>query len=205
MRPCASPAGRGLDRRRRRRRRAVAEPDHRGDERRRRRRGGARLVGRHGRRTPPGLPRPRGGSAATGPPDALPPGPVRQRPGAAVPAPLALSEAGHPGRSPRRHRVPRPRGLRRHGQHRHRLRDPARRPVAAVQPARRPARRPRRRGRADGGGQHRPGAAARADHGPHPLRGEPAGAPVLRRPLPLRALRPAHPVADRRRTIRGCR
>ena len=35
------------------------------------------------------------------------------------------------------------------------------------------------------------------DHGPHPLRGEPARAPVLRRPLPVRALRPADPVADR--------
>ena len=75
--------------------------------------------------------------------------------------------------------------------------DPARRPVAAVEPARRHADRPRRRRRADGRGQHRPGAAAGADHGPHPVGRQPAGPPVLRRPLSVRALRPAHAVADR--------
>ena len=41
-----------------------------------------------------------------------------------------------------------------------RQRNAARRSLAVVQPARRPAGRPRRRRRADGGGQHRPGAAA---------------------------------------------
>ena len=35
--------------------------------------------------------------------------------------------------------------------------------------------------RADGRGQHRAGAAAGAHHGPHPVGGEPEGAPVLRR------------------------
>ncbi len=42
-----------------------------------------------------------------------------------------------------------------------------------------------RRRRADGRGQHRSGAVAHVDHGPHSLRGEPARAPVLRRPLSL--------------------
>ena len=183
---------------------AVAEPDHRGDERRRRRREG-----------PPGGTAPSSNtsgcraiwrsSGCGWTADALSPRPVRQRPGAAVPAPLAISEPGDSGRPRRRHRVSRPPGARRLGQHRHRQRNPAGRPVAVVQPARRPAGRPRRRRRADGRRQHRPGAAAGADHGPQPVRREPAGAPVLRRPLPLRALRPAHAVADRRRTTRGCR
>ena len=70
---------------------------------------------------------------------------------AAVPAAVAISHPRHPAGS-RRRRVPRPRGFGRPGQQRHRQRDPARRPVAAVQPARRLARRPRRRRRADGGG-----------------------------------------------------
>ncbi len=46
-------------------------------------------------------------------------------------------------------------------------------------------------------GQHRAGSAAGADHGPGPVRREPAGAPVLRRQVPLRAVRPAHAVGDR--------
>ena len=125
--------------------------------------------------------------------------------GATVAAPLALPEPVDPRRPRGRHRVPRPFGHRRHGQHRDRRRDADRRPVATVQPARRHARRPRRRRRADGGGQHRAGPAADADHGPDAVRGEPAGAPVLRRPLPVRALRPAHAVADRLAAIRGCR
>ena len=92
IRRCATTWDRGLDRRRRRRGRSVAQPDHRGDERRRRRRRGTRLVGRHGRRAHSGVARSRGGSAASRPPDALSPRPVRQRPRSAVPAPMAISQ-----------------------------------------------------------------------------------------------------------------
>ena len=70
------------------------------------------------------------------------PGPVRHRPGPAVAAPVALPEPGDPRRPRRRRRVPHPLGHRRHGEHRDRRRDQARRPVAAVQPARRHAHRP---------------------------------------------------------------
>ena len=65
--------------------------------------------------------------------------------------------------------------------------------------------RPRRWRCADGGRQHRAGAAALDRHGPHPLGCEPARAHVLRRPLPLRALRPAHACGSSPRTIPGCR
>ena len=77
------------------------------------------------------------------------------------------------------------------------VRDLARGSVADVEPARCPARGPRRRRRADGGRQHRPGTVASPDHGPDAVRDEPAGPPVLRRALSVRALRPAHAVGDR--------
>ena len=56
--------------------------------------------------------------------------------GAAVPAPLALSQPCHPGRSGRHDRVPRPRGAGRDGQHGDRRRDASRRPVADIGTAR---------------------------------------------------------------------
>ena len=109
----------------------------RGDERRRRRRERPAVLRRHGHRALRGHPRRVGGPAATRPPAVLPPRSVRHRPGAAVAAAVALPEPVDPRRPRRRHRVPRPLGPRRHGEHRDRRRDHARRPVAAVQPARR--------------------------------------------------------------------
>ena len=133
------------------------------------------------------------------------PGPVRDRAGAAVAAPVALPEPGDPRRPRRRHRVPRPLGHRRHGQHRDRRRDPAGRPLAAVQPARRDADRPRRRRRADGGGQHRAGAAADADHGPDPVRARTRGCTCSSAPAIPASSTTCARCGRSRRPTRGCR
>ena len=106
---------------------------------------GPAVLRRHRRRAPPGIPRHLGDPAAARPADVLPPRAVRHRPGAAVAAAVALPESGDTRRPRRRDRISHPVGHRRHGQHRDRRRNPARRPVAAVQPARRHADRPRRR------------------------------------------------------------
>ena len=119
-----------------------------------------------------GLAGSRGRPAAPGPPDALSPRPVRQRPSSAMPAPLAIPQPGHSGRpataassftsawSPAAWSAP----------------PSSTRPGPATGggcPARTAAMRVDR----DGGDvlmvarQHRPGAAAGTDHGPQPLRG----------------------------------
>ena len=97
--------------------------DRRHHARRRRRREGAALPRRHRRRTPPGHPRRVGHPAAARRAAVLPPRSVRHRAGAAVAAALAVPEPVDPRRPRRRHRVPRPLGARRHGQHRDRRRD----------------------------------------------------------------------------------
>ena len=172
--------------------RAVAEPDHRGDERRRRRRDRGRPGGTARWSNTPGLPRPGRRPAATGPPDALPRRPVRQRRSAAVPAALALSDAG---RSRRTTAAPS-------------SSTSGRSPAALVSTAIVGETQPGDRWRLssphgalqidrDGGdvlmvaGSTGLAPLRSIDHGPRPLGREPARAPVLRRPLPLRALRPA--------------
>ena len=116
--PCAASWSNEWDDRLAEAARDAVDADRRGDARRRRRREGPAVLRRHGDRAHPRHPRRLGGPAAAGPPAVLPPRPVRHRPGAAVAAAVALPEPVDSRRPRRRHRVPRPLGAGRHGQHR---------------------------------------------------------------------------------------